>query len=444
MHHRALVRVRLCRYARRGFPRRERVAFGIMDPLTDRSAEQALQMLADDAVLAAPYELAALFDRCARGLGARGAVAYLADLQQQMLVPFVPRRGPGDDAQLTELSVDATLAGRAFQNFDLHTQDAGVEGTRVWLPLLLGTDRLGVLGVVVDDEADLHADGERLSSLLIRMAARCANLIASKTPYGDTLITLRRRVEMGLAAEMQFLLLPPLTFASRPVTVAAALEPCYFVAGDTIDYAVDAGRTRVGMFDGMGHGLQSAQCAVLTVASYRNARRGGRTLTETMEAIDATLFEGLAGEVFSTAVLLELDTDTGMLQWANAGHPEPLLIRSGKLVKELYVEPRPPLGLGYLTDGQPPAIGHEQLEPGDRVLLYTDGVVEARSPDGDFFGVERLTDLVIRHLAGGLTAPETIRRVVRELLEHQQNQLADDASLLLLEWRSGSEDNLLV
>jgi serine phosphatase RsbU (regulator of sigma subunit) len=406
--------------------------------------EHALQTLADDAVLAAPYELAGLIDKCARGMGARGAVAYLADMQQRTLVPFVGRSGPGADTQLSELSVDATLAGRAFQSFELHSQDAGAEGTRVWLPLLLGTDRLGVLGLVLDDDTDLDADEGRLAALFGRLAARAASLIASKAPYGDTLVRLRRRAEMGLAAEMQFLLLPPLTFASQPVTVAAALEPCYYVAGDTIDYAVDAGRTRVAMFDGMGHGLQSAQCAVLTVAAYRNARRCERTLTETMQSIDETLYEGLAGEVFSTAVLMELDTDTGLLQWANAGHPEPLLLRAGKLIKSLYIEPRPPLGLGYLLgDSDQPTIGHEQLEPGDRVLLFTDGVVEARSPGGDFFGVERLADLVIRHLAGGLSAPETIRRVVRELLEHQQDQLSDDASLLLLEWRSGSEEDLL-
>lgn len=415
---------------------------GRADEASRLLGESALQSLADAAILAAPYELADLIDRCARDLGARGAVVYLSDMQQQMLVPFVARSGPGNDSQLTELSVDSTLAGRAFQTFDLHMQDAGVEGTRAWLPLLLGTDRLGVLGLVLDDAESLAADDGRLAALFARLAARAASLIASKTPYGDTLVRLRRRAEMGLAAEMQFLLLPPLTFASRPVTIAAALEPCYYVAGDTIDYSVDAGRTRVAVFDGMGHGLQSAQCAVLTVAAYRNSRRCGRTLTETMESIDQTLYEGLAGEVFSTAVLVELDTDTGLLQWANAGHPEPLLLRGGRFIKSLHVEPRSPLGLGYLLGADTAIIGHEQLEPGDRVLLFTDGVVEARSPDGEFFGVERLSDLVIRHLAGGLSAPETIRRVVRELLEHQQDQLADDATLLLLEWRSGNEEDL--
>ena len=412
-----------------------------MTSAVSASAEAALHTLADDAVMAAPFELAALIDTCARGLGARGGLVYLADLQQRMLVPFVSPQGPGDDTQLTPLSVDATLAGRSFQTFNLHIQDAGSEGTRAWLPLLLGTDRLGVLAITVDSEATLHADDDRLLVLLTRMAARVASLLASKSAYGDTLVQLRRRNEMGLAAEIQWLLLPPLTFASHPVTVAAALEPCYHVAGDTIDYAVDAGRTRLGIFDGMGHGLHSAQCAVLTIAAYRNSRRAGRTLLETVTAIDEALIEGLGGEVFSTGVLIELDTISGELIWVNAGHPEPLLLRNGKLIRSMHTEPRPPLGLGDVGDIRLAEIGREQLEPGDRVLLFTDGVVEARSPDGDFFGVERLTDLVIRHLAGGLTTPETIRRVVRELLDHQQDQLSDDATLLLLEWRGeGAED----
>ena len=415
-----------------------------VDPVWWQSAsEQALQLLADDAVLAAPYELAGLVDACARGMGARGAIVYLTDMQQRSLIPFLPRTGAGRDSLLSELSVNATLAGRAYQTFEMQTQDAGADGTRVWLPLLLGTDRLGVLCLTLDTGTDLEADDRRLALLFGRLAARAAFLIASKSPYGDTLTGLRRQTEMGLAAEMQYLLLPPLTFASKPVTIAAALEPCYYVAGDTIDYAVDAGRTRVAMFDGMGHGLQSAQCAVLTIAAYRNARRCGRTLTETMQALDAALLEGLAGEVFSTAVMLELDTDTGRLEWANAGHPEPLLIRAGRLIRHLHAEPRAPLGLGDLLPDDPVSIGFEQLEPGDQILLYTDGVVEARSPNGDFFGVERLADLVIRHLAGGLSAPETVRRVVQELLEHQQDQLTDDASLLLLEWRSGSESELV-
>jgi serine phosphatase RsbU (regulator of sigma subunit) len=373
-----------------------------------------------DAGNAAPHELAGLIDACAISLGATGATAYLADLQQHVLLPFTTDEDTGP------LSIDATLAGRAFQAFDTQTAE-GEDGLRVWIPLVLGTDRIGVLGATLKD------GDPAVLRLLQRLATTAASMIASKTAYGDTLVKLRRVGPIGLAAEIQYALLPPLSFASRQVVVAAALEPCYNVAGDTIDYAVDAGRAAIGVFDGMGHGLHSAQCASLTVATYRNARRGGKSLAEIFETIDVTLQESLGGEAFTTAVIAELDTTTGRLTWVNAGHPEPLLLRGGKLIRALHVEPQPPLGLGDLSAGDV-QLGSEQLEPGDLLLVFTDGVVEARSPGGEFFGVERLVDLVLRHLAGGLPAAETMRRVVRELLDHQDGQLSDDASLLLLQW----------
>jgi serine phosphatase RsbU (regulator of sigma subunit) len=94
------------------------------------------------------------------------------------------------------------------------------------------------------------------------------------------------------------------------------------------------------------------------------------------------------------------------------------------------------IDLGGTRASPKPVVGSVQLEPGDSVLLYTDGVTEARAPDGTFFGDQRLTDLIIRNLAAGLPAPETMRRVVRALLEHQQGNLSDDASLVLVQWNA--------
>lgn len=390
--------------------------------------ERALDELARAAELAAPHELADLFDACARRLGADGCLVYVIDLQQHVLQPLLGDRASAEEHPM--LAVDGTLAGRAYQLVQPQTQVDGDSTTRVWLPVGVGSYRLGVLTATFSGPPE-----SAVLDSLARLAGAAGVLLQGKSPYGDTIVRLRRTHHLGVAAELHYSVLPPLSFASTNVTVSAALEPCYEVAGDVIDYSVDKGRTQVALFDGMGHGLHSAQCAVFTVAAYRSARRSGIGLVEALDSVDAALVTGLGGELFSTAIMAELDTDTGRLRWVNAGHPFPLLLRGGRVVKALETEPRPPLGLGHLVEGEPVEVGQEQLEPGDMVLLYTDGVVEARSPEGDFFGVERLGELVQTQLAGGLDAPETMRRVVRELLTHHAGQLTDDATLLMLEWR---------
>jgi serine phosphatase RsbU (regulator of sigma subunit) len=77
------------------------------------------------------------------------------------------------------------------------------------------------------------------------------------------------------------------------------------------------------------------------------------------------------------------------------------------------------------------------------VLLFTDGVIEARSKVGELFGVDRLADLVAREAAAGQPAPETMRRVMHAILAHQAGALQDDATTMLVEWQGGGADRIL-
>jgi serine phosphatase RsbU (regulator of sigma subunit) len=83
-------------------------------------------------------------------------------------------------------------------------------------------------------------------------------------------------------------------------------------------------------------------------------------------------------------------------------------------------------------------IAEEALEPGDQLLLYTDGIVEARSSSGEEFGVERLIDFATTAAADQLPPPETTRRLVHAILAYQDDRLQDDATVLLAEWRAAA------
>ena len=379
--------------------------------------------------LSVPDGVAAKLVDNGRSLGAHNVTVYLADQEQYLLVPIptttaVPRE---------PLSIEATLAGRCYRLTELQEANGGRE---VWVPLLDGLERLGVLHLEFADHGDRVED-----ELLHAFAAATAEIVLVKDSYGDQFTLVRRREAMSLAGEITWNLMPPLTFGTERVVISCVLAPAYDVGGDSFDYAVDDSTARLAVFDAMGHGLNAGLLATVAVAAYRHARRTGLGLPGTVAAIDAAVAENFAGEQFVTGLLAELDLATGRLAWHCAGHQAPLLLRGTRIVKTMDTEPGLPFGFrGELADT--PQISHESLEPGDRVLLYSDGVVEARDADGEFFGVDRLADLVTREAVAGQPAPETMRRLMHAILDHQAGALQDDATTMLVEWLTGGAERV--
>jgi serine phosphatase RsbU (regulator of sigma subunit) len=249
---------------------------------------------------------------------------------------------------------------------------------------------------------------------------------------------LRRRKTLSLAAEMQWELLPPMSFGTDRVVVTGGLEPAYDVGGDSFDYAINGSMMDLLVIDSVGHGLPAAVLASVAISAYRHARRNGLDLPEIAMEIDAAIASQIGASQFATAVLARLDIDTGRLRWINAGHPNPLIVRGRSLVKPPRCPPNRPLGL----QESKPSCCETRLEPGDRLVLYTDGITEARSPDGEFFGEQRLVDFISSAAAAGHPAAETVRRLMRHVVTHQAGQLQDDASIVVLEWRTGTEREL--
>jgi serine phosphatase RsbU (regulator of sigma subunit) len=232
---------------------------------------------------------------------------------------------------------------------------------------------------------------------------------------------------MQLQAEMQWNLLPPLNFACREVAVSGLLEPAYHIGGDAFDYALNGDVLHFAIFDSMGHDLTASLLTSLVVATYRNCRREGVDLATTLETIDAAIVDQFDGK-WVTLQLGELDTRSGTCRWVNAGHPLPLLVQEHTLAGELGCPPTFPAGLGARADH----IAESKLDPGDLLLFYTDGTVEARRPDGEQFGEERLQRLLVEHVRDGLLPGEILRRLLRAVVDHQGDHLRDDATVMLL------------
>jgi phosphoserine phosphatase RsbU/P len=142
-------------------------------------------------------------------------------------------------------------------------------------------------------------------------------------------------------------------------------------------------------------------------------------------------------------VLARLDLASGRLRYLIAGHPPPVLLRRGKAVRTLDDVLRMPFGRVASQVPQPAELGEEHLEPGDRILLHSDGVIEARDEAGEEFGVDRLVELAEHAAAAQLPAPETLRRLAHAVRGHRRGELRDDATLMLVEWSGSAAERLL-
>jgi serine phosphatase RsbU (regulator of sigma subunit) len=396
-----------------------------------------------------PDELPAQISHHARRLGATDVLVLLVDYEQRTLCRLNhPTEPPGEP-----IPVDGTVIGRAFRTME-HSELEGEDSTRLVLPLVNGTHRIGVFVVTVASTTAAPPEAppspaipQAAPSVALEpaqastadwraYAALVADLIIAKSSYGDTITVTQRRRPAALRAEAQRLLLPPLTLISPRLLVSGMLMPSYEVAGDAFDYALNGDILHIAILDAMGHSLSATLTATVAMAAYRNSRRGGASLVEAWGAADSAVAAEFEEERFATGVLGELDLRTGRLRSVSAGHAPALVVRGNRVVARCADEPTLPMGLG----GDVPAVTDTQLEPGDRLLLFTDGVVEARSQDGEFFGEERLVEQLDRALDTDLPAPEAVRLLIHAVAEHQSGSLRDDATLMLVEWRGRDKE----
>ncbi|NML52282.1 serine/threonine-protein phosphatase [Streptomyces sp. R302] len=390
---------------------------------SDRSesfGEELLGGILDRAHKLPPHRVGLVVAETVGRLGGRNPQILLQDYQQQRLVPLLSEGLTGGEP----LSIDGSDAGRCFLT-SLPVELAMADGVRVHAPLLDGGDQAGVLAVTLDTVDD---DVRRI---LRRIAGLVGELLQTKNGYTDLFFRTRRSEPMNVAAEIQWSLLPPLTMTMPRVAVAGVLEPAYDVAGDSFDYALNGDTLHLAMIDAMGHGLDAATMATVAIGAYRHARRISVELSEIYLFMDRAVAEQFAPDHFVTAQMMRLNTTTGRLQWVNAGHPAPVLIREHRVVGRLDSPTTLPVGFG----GAQPQVSSVTLEPGDRVLCFTDGLIEEHESGQEQFGEDQLIDWVNQLEKTDRGVRAVARDLSHTLRRARGEATSDDATLVLFEWR---------
>ncbi|MFG6201325.1 PP2C family protein-serine/threonine phosphatase [Nonomuraea sp. JJY05] len=396
----------------------------------DRSegfGERLLGQLLDRAHAMPPQLVAPLVAEEVRRIGGWDVSILLQDYDQVMLVPLPGRGLTGGDP----LPIEGSLAGEAFVS-ERRVEHPVADGIRMYLPLLDGSDEVGVMALTLSRVDD---DDRRL---LRRLAGLVADMLVTKNSYTDQFFLARRRRPMSVSAEIQWSLLPPLAMAIPQVEVAGIMEPAYDVAGDSLDYALNDEVLHIAVIDAMGHGLNAAVLATVAIGAYRHARRANVGLAELYEFMDTAINEQFGPDQFVTAQMVRLDIESGHLEWVNAGHPAPLLIRGNQVIEALEGAGTLPVGFGGAT----PRINTRQLVRHDRVLFYTDGVVEEHAAGGEQFGEERLINSIEHVGPRTRSVQEMVRGLSHRLMRQRKGMTSDDASLFLVEWRGGTADHL--
>jgi serine phosphatase RsbU (regulator of sigma subunit) len=356
-----------------------------------------------------------------RAAGATEVRLLLADYSELSMEQLDDR---GELHVAEPVAIDTSTPGQSYLTQQTLVTE-GTDGIEVHVPVTLRADRIGVLQVGLR----ARPTGAEIDHFE-QVGSTLAYVVTVARRFTDLFERSRRRVDLELAAEIQWELLPVLAYDSDAFSLAGFIEPAYRVGGDNFDYAVGRESITLSVADAKGHGLRSALLSALAVTATRNARRRGRGIAEQAVAANQALDEQFGDEDFVTELLLRIDYATGMVRAVNAGHPPALLLRNDRIV-ELRLAASPPLGMFAESDYAEQPL---ELQPRDRLLLITDGLLETVAYRGDKpFGMDGIVR--IAEATRELPPPTVVRRATREVVVYRAGELRDDLTVVCFDWR---------
>ncbi|WP_405785425.1 serine/threonine-protein phosphatase [Streptomyces sp. NBC_01378] len=302
-------------------------------------------------------------------------------------------------------------------------QEATGQGQRVIVPVTNRGDAIGLLELLLP-----AAPGEDVLDEVGEAAHVLAYIVIANGRFTDFYTWGKRSRPPTLAAEIQYQLLPSsLSCEAAQFTLCGSLEPSEDLSGDTFDYTVDRDALHVSVTDPMGHDLDAALAATVLVSALRGARRAGAGLAEQAHRADRALVDH--GHGHATGQLLRINLHTGQAQLVNAGHPWPLRMRKGA-AEVITCEVDHPFGLSEFAT-LPYRVQNLELRQGDRLLMFTDGMVERHGEKVDLPALLERTR--------GLHPRETALMLTTAVRDAAGGRLEDDATVMCLDWHGPQE-----
>lgn len=384
-----------------------------------------LRALLDAVEAAPPVEAVEVMARELATMVAADDVSFLiADFSGDALIRFLstPSTAPahGPDKAADHLAT-VPLQGSRYESA-LRAQEVIVErhegSSRLYASVTDRGDALGVLELCLP-----YLPDDDVVSFVASAAHALAYVIIANRRHTDLFERGQRNLPFSLAAEIQRRLLPgAFTCETAHFTLAGWLEPASEVGGDTFDYSVERNLLHLSITDAMGHTVNAALLATLAVGSLRNSRRGETSVVDQARAANAAILANAGAEDFVSGLLFQVRLDTGAVAAVNAGHPSPYLVRDGAVSR---VRLKADLPFGMLREGDyvEQAL---QLQPGDRLVLVTDGMLERNATTLDIAAA--LDDM------GTLHPREVVHSFARAVLGATSGNLQDDATVLCLDW----------
>ena len=244
----------------------------------------------------------------------------------------------------------------------------------------------------------------------------------------------KSKTELNVAKDIQMQTLPDDYASSKDVEIVGELKAAKEVGGDLYDYVnIDDDHVAILIGDVSDKGVPSAMFMMKTITSFRDFATSGKTPSQILAEINSSIMKGNKAGMFVTCFLAILDKNTGKMVYANAGHNPPIV---GGRRNFKYLKPWHGLLLGCFKTVR---LKDEEitLQPGDCITLYTDGITEARNPQGEFFGEERLLNaLNKKDYMSIVELHHSIKDEVAEFVKDAPQ--SDDITFVTLKYRGGS------